>query len=172
MNWRQRKKQEARKRREAKRNSPEELYVKLSAKEYQTYPYRTEDCKEQMATVERVILNYWKPLYLMDHASKQAFRFMDMSQTLLSVTLDDIDWNSLKKLPEEIVHRAKTLNAFFPTLIGWYEHGTARVRWEINPDGRYYMDEDGFGMTDDEEISLIGFIDRQGKVVKKFRYIP
>ena len=36
------------------------------------------------------------------------------------------------------------------------------------PDGMYYRDEDGFGMTDDEEINLYGAIDRKGKVVKKF----
>ena len=28
--------------------------------------------------------------------------------------------------------------------------------------------EDGFGMTDDEEVNLYGAIDRKGKVVKKF----
>lgn len=32
----------------------------------------------------------------------------------------------------------------------------------------YYRDEDGFGITDDDEISLEGAIDRQGKVVRKF----
>ena len=38
------------------------------------------------------------------------------------------------------------------------------------PDGRYYMDDDGFGITDDEEIALIGKIDRTGKVVVPFTY--
>ena len=31
-------------------------------------------------------------------------------------------------------------------------------------------DEDGFGITDDEEINLYGAIDRKGKVVKKFTF--
>ena len=44
----------------------------------------------------------------------------------------------------------------------------AEVRWEINPDGRFYCDEDGFGMTNDKEINLYGVIDRKGKVVKNF----
>ena len=44
----------------------------------------------------------------------------------------------------------------------------AEVEWQLNPDGMYYRDEDGFGMTDDEEINLYGTIDRKGKVVKKF----
>ena len=33
------------------------------------------------------------------------------------------------------------------------------------------MDEDGYGMTDDEEIEIYGFINRQGKVVVKFQHI-
>lgn len=33
----------------------------------------------------------------------------------------------------------------------------------------YYMDDDGFGMTNDEEVELIGYINRQGNVVKKFQ---
>lgn len=33
------------------------------------------------------------------------------------------------------------------------------------------MDEDGFGMTDDEEVEIYGFIDTEGKVVVKFRNI-
>lgn len=35
----------------------------------------------------------------------------------------------------------------------------------------YYMDEDGYGMTDDDEVEIYGFIDRCGKVVVKFQQI-
>lgn len=42
------------------------------------------------------------------------------------------------------------------------------MRWEVNPDGMYYRDEDGFGKTDDDEINLEGAIDRKSNVVKKF----
>lgn len=31
------------------------------------------------------------------------------------------------------------------------------------------MDEDGLGMSDDGEITIYGFIDRQGKVIVKFQ---
>ena len=48
------------------------------------------------------------------------------------------------------------------------KNGVAEVEWQLNLDGMYYRDEDGFGMTDDEEIKLYGAIDRKGKVVKKF----
>ena len=33
------------------------------------------------------------------------------------------------------------------------------------------MDDDGFGMTDDEEIEIYGFIDTKGKVLVKFKAI-
>jgi len=35
-----------------------------------------------------------------------------------------------------------------------YEDGIAKMRWEVNPDGMYYRDEDGFGKTDDEGQNL------------------
>ena len=49
--------------------------------------------------------------------------------------------------------------------------GVAEVLWQLNPDGRYYMDEDGFGMTSDEEITVYGFIDSEMNVLVKFQYI-
>jgi len=33
------------------------------------------------------------------------------------------------------------------------------------------MDDDGFGMTDDEEINIYGIIDTEGRVVVKFQTI-
>lgn len=52
-----------------------------------------------------------------------------------------------------------------------FKNGVAEVSWQLNPDGMYYMDEDGFGMTDDEEVEIYGFINRQGKVLVKFQNI-
>ncbi len=42
-------------------------------------------------------------------------------------------------------------NAFYPTNIRGFRHGTAGVEWQIKPDGRFYRDEDGYGMTDNVE---------------------
>ena len=33
------------------------------------------------------------------------------------------------------------------------------------------MDEDGYGMTDDEEITIYSYVDRAGKPLVKFRNI-
>ena len=35
----------------------------------------------------------------------------------------------------------------------------------------YYMDEDGYGKTDDDEVEIYGFIDRKGNVIVKFKNI-
>ena len=35
----------------------------------------------------------------------------------------------------------------------------------------YYMEEDGYGMTDDDEVKIYGFIDRKGNVIVKFKNI-
>lgn len=45
------------------------------------------------------------------------------------------------------------------------------MSWQINPDGRYYMDDDGYGMTDDEEITIYSYVDRAGKPLVKIRCI-
>ena len=105
----------------------------------------------------------------MDHRSEEAFEFMDLDECFVNFSETDVDLKSLKGLSDELLERAKRGYAGFPTHIGPFKGGRAEVSWEINPDGRYYMDDDGFGMTDDEEITLYGAIDRQGRVVKKFR---
>lgn len=88
-----------------------------------------------------------------------------------TVTKGDIDWESMKGLPEAAVCRARSLDFHFPSFVSRYENGVAQVRWELNPDGMYYMDEDGYGMTDDDEVDIYGFIDRMGNVVVKFKDI-
>ncbi len=41
------------------------------------------------------------------------------------------------------------------------------IEWTVQPDGRYWADEDGFGADNDREITLHGWIDANGKVIGK-----
>lgn len=41
--------------------------------------------------------------------------------------------------------------------------------WEIQPDGRYWEDEDGFGGTSDSEIQLYTFLDENGDFTGPFQ---
>lgn len=130
-----------------------------------------EDLGEGMELVNVSLFGYWKPRYLVDKRKNKRIEFMSADECFCTVTQDDIDWNSLASLDDDCIKRAKNLDIHFPTIISCFHNGVAEVRWQLNPDGMYYMDEDGFGMSDDEEVEIYGFIDREGKVVSKFRHI-
>ena len=53
--------------------------------------------------------------------------------------------------------------SFEPHEKGWL------VLWEIQPDGRYWEDEDGFGAEPDPEVLLYTFVDRNGEFTGPFR---
>lgn len=151
--------------------SPEKLYKVLNTDEYKECPYEYSDLGEGMGVIEETMCGWWKPRYLLNHNTKCAYEFIDCNQRLLIVTKDDIDWESLKNLPEEAVATARKFSFQFPSFIRSFENGVAEVSWQLNPDGQYYMDDDGYGMTDDEEVEIYGFIDQNAKVVVKFRDI-
>ena len=146
----------------------EKLYRELCISQYQGLPLVQNDWGEDMALVTQVIGRYWKPRYLMDKEARCAYEFMSIDEVLQIVTDEDIDWDSMKGLPQAAFDRAKAHSFHFPGHVYQYKNGVAEVEWQLNPDGMYYRDEEGFGMTDDEEINLYGAIDRKGKVVKKF----
>lgn len=149
----------------------EKLYALLNTERYCKHPYETVDLGESMSVINQVIWGWWKPRFLLNHNTKCAYEFMDSNEQLMTVTTEDIDWESLKGLPEDALHRAMALSFHFPSFIHCFSSGVAEVSWQLNPDGRYYMDDDGFGMTDDEEIEIYGFIDQNANVVAKFRNI-
>ena len=148
-----------------------ELYKALSVGEYNQYPYERCKLDDGMSVINQVIEGYWKPRFLIDERNKTAVEFMDSLTTLKTVCADDIDWQSLEGLPQDVIDKARGLNAHFPTFVRGYKNGVAEVSWQINPDGQYYMDEDGYGMTDDEEIKIYSYVDRAGKPLVKFRNI-
>lgn len=149
--------------------TPQSLYERLRAPKFGQYPYEKCSLGDAMSVVNEAMREYWKPRFLMDDRNKVAFEFMNHSAVLQTIRQEDIDWDSLRGFPDDVIGRARNLDAWFPTLIRMYRNGVAEVRWMLQPDGRYYQDEDGFGMTDDKEITICGMIDRTGKAVGRFR---
>ena len=149
----------------------EKLYDVLQTDTYKTELYRTWDLGEGIAVLHKNMWGWFKPKFLINHNKKTAIEFMDDWETLVTVTEDDVDWKSLKKLPEEAIERAEAFSFQFPSFIREFKNGVALVEWQLNPDGKYYMDDDGYGMTPDQEINIYGFIDTEGKVVVKFQAI-
>ena len=105
----------------------------------------------------------------MDKETKCAYEFISDSEILLTVTDEDIDWDSLKGQPQQVLDIAKAHSFHFSGYIHQYYNGVAEVEWWLNPDGVYDIYEEGGCMPDDKEVNLFGAIDRKGKVVKKFR---
>lgn len=135
------------------------------------YEIKIYDLGEEMAIGEQVIAQYWKPRYLIDHRNHMAIKFFDGDIKLTTVSHDDIMWETLTGCGEKAMDRARRLSFFYPSHIYHYNKGVAQVEWQLCPDGMYYADSDGYGMTDDVEYNIYGFIDRQGRVVAKFRHI-
>ena len=152
------------------RNSSErELYDLLNIEEYKNRPYQVVDLGEKMAVVENVVDDYWKPFYLLDNKAKKAFQIINENLKLVAVMDDDIDWDSLKSLSNDMLNKVHQRDARFPTMIRGFHNGRAEIEWQIQPDGMYFMDEDGYGMSHDEKIVLYGEINRNGKIVSKFK---
>ena len=164
----------------------EKLYTVLSAMDFDPYGYYQEEnnqerynqeryhiCEmgEGMSVIEQSIGGWWKQRYLVDNKNGRAYEIMDAYLNFVKFTKDDIDWESLAVLPEGVKSRAKSLSAQFPTFIRNFSNGIAQVSWQLIPDGRYYMDEDGYGMTDDKEITVYGYIDTEMNVLVKFQYV-
>ena len=49
------------------------------------------------------------------------------------------------------------------------EDGLAELVWMVQPDGRYWEDEDGFGGENDVEVELYAKFDENGQIVTPFR---
>lgn len=57
----------------------------------------------------------------------------------------------------------------FRTSFERQKDGRCLVLWTVQPDGRYWEDEDGFGGTSDPEIILYTFLDGEGRFTGPFR---
>ena len=155
----------------SKEKQAEELYVLLSSTRFNDWRYKISELGEEISVIMQCIGGWWKQRYLVDENKSLAYEIMDEDMTFTNFTTDDIDWNSLESLPDYMKERARRLSALFPTFVSCFQNGVAKVSWQLNPDGRYYRDDDGYGMTDDEETTVYGFIDTQMNVLVKFQYI-
>ena len=101
----------------------EKLYKILNTDEYKERPYEYSDLGEGMAVIGETMWGWWKHRFLINHNTKRAYEFMDKDQNLVTVTQDDIDWESLKNLPEDAQNTAKALSFHFPSFIRKFENG-------------------------------------------------
>lgn len=149
--------------------TPHELYVELKKAQYDSRPYdRLTGMGDNMEIVEEVIDNYWRERFLINNADKTAYELMDRSLRLTFLTEKDVDWESVRTLDNN--RNAYSFSAYYQRFaVEKFKEGVALVEWTLYPDGRYFMDEDGYGMEDNDASVLYGFIDTHANVVIPFQ---
>ncbi len=149
--------------------SAKELYVELQKGVYDEYPYsRMRNWGEGMEIVEEVISGYWRERFLINHGAQEAYELMDRGLKLTFLSKDDVDWEGVEKLDNN--RNAYIFSAYYQRFaVETFKNGVALVEWTLYPDGRYFMDDDGFGMEDNDESVLYGFIDKKARVVVPFQ---
>lgn len=149
--------------------TPQELYVELKKAQYDSRPYdRLTGMGDNMEIVVEVIDNYWRERFLINNADKTAYELMDRSLRLTFLTEKDVDWESVRTLDNN--RNAYSFSAYYQRFaVEKFKEGVALVEWTLYPDGRYFMDEDGYGMEDNDASVLYGFIDTHANVVIPFQ---
>jgi hypothetical protein len=157
------------------RKSPKKLYAVAMDpnSEFRTAKshYYSHDLGENMELIEALHHRQWQPSVLLDHDAKRAYVVMHWDKVLDFIGEKDVVWESLEGLEPKAVERAYHFRGVYPVKFGKFENGVASIEWQINPDGMYFMDSDGYGITDDEERPLFAFVDRQLRVLLPFRYL-
>jgi len=126
------------------------------------------DWGEGMEIVEEVISDYWRERFLVNHEAKEAYELMNRSFTLTFISNNDVDWKGVETLDNN--SNAYSFSAYYQRFaVEQFKNGVALVEWTLYPDGRYFIDEDGFGMEDNDESVLYGFIDKKARVVVPFQ---
>lgn len=121
-----------------------------------------------MEIVEEVIDGYWRERFLINHTDETAHELMDRSLHLTFLTEKDVNWDDVNSLDNN--QNAYSFSAFFQRFaVEKFKDGVALVKWTLYPDGQYFMDEDGYGMEDNDESALYEFIDMHANVVIPFQ---
>lgn len=148
----------------------EKMYRILCSDKYNKGGYKRASLGEGMEVIYQLIWGWWKPRFLLNHNLKNAYEWMWRNQQLAIVDSQHIDWESMKNLSEDARSTLHRYSFQFPSFIRSYHNGIAEVQWQLIPDGRYWMDDDGYGMTSDNELNIYGFIDQEANIISKFHY--
>ena len=91
----------------------------------------------------------------------------------LLVDDSDIDYNAIAQECENGIGNAQAKAIRYAGLNRWdgFKDGLCAISWKLYPDGRYFADEDGFGMEDNDEEEVYAIIDTDLNIVESFRPI-
>lgn len=87
---------------------------------------------------------------------------------LVGFSDDEIDFETIDKL--ENSHNAHPRIIQYAGINRWNDckDGLIALSWMLYPDGRYFADEDGYGMEDNDEVKVYCVLDDNLQVVRPF----
>ncbi len=91
----------------------------------------------------------------------------------LLVDDNEIDYDAITKECENGLYNAQMKVVRYAGINRWdgFKSGLCAISWMLYPDGRYFADEDGFGMEDNDEEEVYAIIDADLNIVEPFRPI-
>lgn len=91
----------------------------------------------------------------------------------LLVEDNDIDYDAIAKECENEIANAQAKALCYAGLNCWdgFKDGLCAITWTLYPDGRYFADENGFGMEDNDEEVVYAIIDTDLNIIEPFRPI-
>lgn len=109
--------------------------------------------------------------YLVNTKTGKA-RMIDSYGFLKGFSDEDIDFSTIDKFPHN--HNAHTRRIDYAGINRWdnCEKGIFALSWMLYPDGRYFADEDGFGMEDNDELTVYCIMNDNLEVIRPFTVVP
>lgn len=109
-------------------------------------------------------------VYLINTNKEKVIKPVDEDGYMIAFTKDDVD-ESVIKLDVDS-NNAANLKAHFRFFVYNLKNGQAGVERTVMPDGRYFADEDDFGVEHCSELIAEAIIDKNGKLLKPFKPLP
>ena len=111
-------------------------------------------------------------LYIANTITGKIHKLSTTSGELL-VDDNDIDYDAIAKECENGIGNAQAKAIRYAGLNRWdgFKDGLCAISWMLYPDGRYFADEDGFGMEDNDEEEVYAIIDIDLNIIEPFRPI-
>lgn len=105
--------------------------------------------------------------YLVNKVTGKVRKIVERGK-LVGFSDEEIDFETIDKL--ENSHNAHSRRIQYAGINRWTncKNGLIALSWMLYPDGRYFADEDGYGMEDNDEVTVYCVLDENLQVVRPF----
>lgn len=109
------------------------------------------------------------PLFFANSLTGKARQLLDEGSHLVGFEDKDFDWEKLKSVKHTYDLNRKYVDYGGLGRYDDFRDGVCSLCWMLYPDGRYFADEDGYGMEDNEEENVSCVIDCDLRIVRPWQ---